>query len=205
MSENPIFLLHPSHMPAPVVKLHEGMNLVGRDPICNVFLSDPSVSRFHAEILVCKATISVRDLDSRNGTYVEGKRVESADVQAGQQLQFGCVQLQIANGAANDALLGAGPETQSISDVFEWLQTDSGKVPLTAAERRVFDLILSGLAEKEVAHRLEISPNTVHCHVRKIYDAFGVSSRPELMARFIRPPSGNSTAPEPTRPTNPGP
>ncbi len=205
MPENQIFVLHPSHMPAPVVKLHEGVNLVGRDSICNVFLSDPSVSRFHAEILVREATISVRDLDSRNGTYVEGKRVESADVQAGQHLQFGCVQLQIASGAANDAELGAEPETQSISDVFEWLQTDSGRVPLTAAERRVFDLILSGLAEKEVAHRLEISPNTVHCHVRKIYEAFGVGSRAELMARFIRPPSGTSTAPERTPPTSPGP
>jgi DNA-binding NarL/FixJ family response regulator len=155
--------------------------------------------------LIREATISVRDLDSRNGTYVEGKRVQSADVQAGQQLQFGCVQLQIAKSAANDAELGSELETQSVSDVFEWLSTDSGKVPLTTAERRVFDLILSGLAEKEVAHHLEISPNTVHCHVRKIYDAFGVSSRAELMARFIRPPSGSSGAPEKTGPMSPGP
>jgi len=115
------------------------------------------------------------------------------------------VQLQIAKSAANDAELGSELETQSVSDVFEWLSTDSGKVPLTTAERRVFDLILSGLAEKEIAHRLEISPNTVHCHVRKIYDAFGVSSRAELMARFIRPPSGSSGAPEKTGPMSPGP
>jgi pSer/pThr/pTyr-binding forkhead associated (FHA) protein len=205
MPEIQIFVLRPSHMPAPIVKLHQGVNLVGRDSICNVILFDSSVSRFHAEILVREATISVRDLDSRNGTYVEGKRIQSANVQAGQQLQFGCVQLQVAKSGANDLELGSEPETQSVSDVFEWLSTDSGKVLLTTAERRVFDLILSGLAEKEVAHRLEISANTVHCHVRKIYDAFGVSSRAELMARFIRPPTGNSGTPEKTGPMSPGP
>jgi DNA-binding CsgD family transcriptional regulator len=205
MPEIQVFVLQPSQRPAPLVKLQEGVNLVGRDPICNVILSDYSVSRFHAEILVREATIRVRDLESRNGTYVEGKRVQSADVQAGQQLQFGCVQLQIAKSAANDAELGSELETQSISDVFEWLPTASGKVALTTAERRVFDLILAGLAEKEVAHRLEISPNTVHCHIRKIYDAFGVSSRAELMARFIRPPNGNSGPPEKTRPMSPEP
>jgi DNA-binding CsgD family transcriptional regulator len=202
MAESDIFVLQPTSILAPVVKLREGRNVIGRDRSCSIVLSDSSVSRFHAEILVRGATMSVRDLESRNGTYVNGERVESAELRPGQQLQFGSVQLAIAQTASDLAPVDADLETQSVN--VEMQPTDSGKVPLSAAERRVFDLMLSGLSEKEVAHRLDISPNTVHCHIRKIYEVLGVCSRAELMARFIRPPDGNASLPEKSRPTSPG-
>jgi DNA-binding NarL/FixJ family response regulator len=57
---------------------------------------------------------------------------------------------------------------------------------LTPGQSRVFDLLLEGLAEKEIAHRLRRTSNTVHTHVKAIYRVFGVSSRPELLASHIR-------------------
>jgi DNA-binding CsgD family transcriptional regulator len=47
-------------------------------------------------------------------------------------------------------------------------------------------LLLEGLSEKEVAHRLRLSSPTVHRYVAKLYTHFQVSSRPELLAYFIR-------------------
>jgi len=51
--------------------------------------------------------------------------------------------------------------------------------------RQTFDFILSGVSEKEIAHATKRNVNTVHDQVKRLYAHFGVSSRPQLMARFI--------------------
>jgi DNA-binding CsgD family transcriptional regulator len=47
-------------------------------------------------------------------------------------------------------------------------------------------LLLNGDSEKQVAHRLDLSPHTVHVYVKKLYKRFGVSSRAELLAQRLR-------------------
>jgi DNA-binding CsgD family transcriptional regulator len=61
----------------------------------------------------------------------------------------------------------------------------AGEPRLTPAEQRVLTLLLGGLAEKEIATRLGLSRHTVHNHAKHIYSAYGVGTRPELLARFI--------------------
>jgi DNA-binding CsgD family transcriptional regulator len=46
--------------------------------------------------------------------------------------------------------------------------------------------LLSGDSEKEVAAKLNLSPHTVHIHVKKLYKRLDVSSRAELMAKCLR-------------------
>jgi DNA-binding NarL/FixJ family response regulator len=60
-------------------------------------------------------------------------------------------------------------------------------------ERNVLSLLLTGLQEKEVAQRLDLSEHTVHEYIRALYSHFGVTSRTQLLARFI-PPDGASPA-----------
>lgn len=55
--------------------LYEGENSIGRWQDCRVVLPDVTVSRRHALITVAEGSGSVRDLDSKNGTYVDGQRV----------------------------------------------------------------------------------------------------------------------------------
>ena len=50
----------------------------GRDKTCDVWLSDPSVSRFHAEFWFAEGAWWVLDLQSANGTYVNGMKVDRA-------------------------------------------------------------------------------------------------------------------------------
>jgi DNA-binding NarL/FixJ family response regulator len=57
---------------------------------------------------------------------------------------------------------------------------------LSEAERRVFELLLTGQPEKGIARRLDLSPHTVHNHVRAILRAFHVHSRAELLAELLR-------------------
>ena len=52
----------------------EGLNL-GRDPDCSVVLDDANVSRFHARLVFHNASIWVQDVGSRNGVFLNEKRV----------------------------------------------------------------------------------------------------------------------------------
>ena len=60
----------------------------------------------------------------------------------------------------------------------------AGRAPdaLTPQEEQVADLVASGLANKEVAARLYVSPKTVQYHLTRIYTKLGVRSRTELAA-----------------------
>ncbi|MCB9744621.1 MAG: FHA domain-containing protein [Alphaproteobacteria bacterium] len=66
--------------------------VVGRGPLCNLRLSDPRVSGEHASLSWRDGRWLVRDLGSRNGTWVEGKRLGAGsqqDLRPNDQLAFG--------------------------------------------------------------------------------------------------------------------
>ena len=52
--------------------------------------------------------------------------------------------------------------------------------PLSPTERRVYDLLMQRLTERQVAEKLGRSHNTVHVHVRNIYRKLGCRTRQEL-------------------------
>lgn len=60
--------------------LSEGPNLVGRDRDCAVRIGSSTVSRHHARVVVTGAEVTVEDLGSKNGTYVNGRRVKQPTV-----------------------------------------------------------------------------------------------------------------------------
>src|SRR5438876_3816923 len=57
-----------------------GTTTIGRQGSNNVVLHDPKVSRHHVVIKFEDDKYSVEDLDSRNGTYVFGKKVTRVTV-----------------------------------------------------------------------------------------------------------------------------
>jgi S-DNA-T family DNA segregation ATPase FtsK/SpoIIIE len=59
-----------------VVALPRGMLVIGRSPDCDLVLADPDVSRRHAAVTVTGGGITVRDLQSTNGTRVDGHPVD---------------------------------------------------------------------------------------------------------------------------------
>jgi FHA domain len=63
--------------------------LIGRAPDCDVFLDDVTVSRRHAELLHEGDRFTIRDLGSLNGTFVNRRRVESAELHDDDEVQIG--------------------------------------------------------------------------------------------------------------------
>jgi DNA-binding CsgD family transcriptional regulator len=53
-------------------------------------------------------------------------------------------------------------------------------------EQQAVELLLQGLSNKEIANRMNISPNTVNTFFRLIMIKMGVSSRSGILARMIR-------------------
>jgi pSer/pThr/pTyr-binding forkhead associated (FHA) protein len=63
--------------------------LIGRSPECDVFLDDVTVSRRHAELVRDGETFTISDLGSLNGTFVNRKRIESAQLEDDDEVQIG--------------------------------------------------------------------------------------------------------------------
>ncbi len=85
---------------------------LGRDVECEVRLTDPSVSRLHAQILRQSSGYFVTDVGSSNGTFLNGQRLFTPHpLQAGDVLQIGIFTL------ACEAAPGAEPEPPLHDDV----------------------------------------------------------------------------------------
>jgi Inner membrane component of T3SS, cytoplasmic domain/Protein of unknown function (DUF3662) len=69
--------------------------LVGRDPACDLVLSDPRVSRRHLEIVPDGAVLRFRDLGSSNGTILNGVSATSGEIGLGDVLVLGDSELSV--------------------------------------------------------------------------------------------------------------
>jgi hypothetical protein len=66
---------------------------VGRDPSSDIFLNDITVSREHAVLTLEAGSVSIKDVGSLNGVYVNGASVTSADLKGGDAVQIGRFQM----------------------------------------------------------------------------------------------------------------
>jgi pSer/pThr/pTyr-binding forkhead associated (FHA) protein len=65
--------------------------LIGRNPGTDITLLDEGISREHAILLIDAETgrFEIEDLESTNGTKVNGRRVRSAELAPGDEIQIG--------------------------------------------------------------------------------------------------------------------
>ena len=84
-------------VPAPgsigeLTELSQPTMLVGRGKDCAIVLPDVSVSRIHSKITQdASGTVSVEDLRSSNGTFVNDHRIDQQELQHGDRVRFGTV------------------------------------------------------------------------------------------------------------------
>ncbi|MAG57287.1 MAG: hypothetical protein CMJ83_13420 [Planctomycetes bacterium] len=74
-----------------VVKLPDGRITIGRNAKHPIVLKDKSVSGDHAEIVRDGATVTVKDLGSSNGIYVDGRKVTEMELRSGDVVRFGAI------------------------------------------------------------------------------------------------------------------
>ena len=86
-------LINPGTPQAWQIELNPGLNRIGRGESNDHVINHPSVSTHHCEITVTDSTVTVRDLGSTNGTFVERVPVNVFQLHNGQHVQFGSVDM----------------------------------------------------------------------------------------------------------------
>ena len=99
--------------------------VVGADPRADFVVADPAMSKFHCEIRIAEGAAFVRDLGSRNGTFIDRVPVIEAPLREGALLSLGRTQLRFDVGARHHEL------SLSARDRFGRLR--GGSIPMRAA------------------------------------------------------------------------
>ncbi len=66
-------------------------------------VAEASVSSHHCEILLRGDQVIVKDLESTNGTYINGQKVTESPLQSGQILRLGQLEMRLETGDAKEA------------------------------------------------------------------------------------------------------
>ena len=69
--------------------LAEGTHVVGREPDSQIRLDESAVSRRHCEIVRSGNHCTIRDLGSRNHTFVNGNAVTETEIAPGDEVEIG--------------------------------------------------------------------------------------------------------------------
>ena len=72
--------------------------MIGRAPLNHIVIDDPTVSAHHAVLLRTGASYSLKDLNSTNGTQINGDFVTDAELKDGDTIRFGSVIAVFAGG-----------------------------------------------------------------------------------------------------------
>ena len=84
------------------VRLNAGENVVGREPPVEVWIDSGGVSRRHARVVVEGPTVTVEDLGSKNGTWVNGRQVTGqVRVGDGDDVRFGAVSMRLRSAGSD--------------------------------------------------------------------------------------------------------
>lgn len=109
----------------------ESPTLVGRGPHCGLVIDDASVSSSHAEVVRRGGSVFVKDLNSTNGTTVNGQAVNGeAEIPAGGRVTFGTAAFVLQG----STLVEAPPEigrTQIVGGGSGKSPTGTAQVPST--------------------------------------------------------------------------
>jgi serine/threonine protein kinase len=71
------------------VRLFTPSTVIGRSAECDLVVKAPDVSKRHCRILLAAGQVVVEDLDSSNGTYLNGEQIERAELHDGDELDLG--------------------------------------------------------------------------------------------------------------------
>jgi hypothetical protein len=89
----PRLVVQPGTSQAWEIPLKPGINFLGRGVSNDVRLEDPSVSGSHCQITVDQGSVTIKDMGSTNGTFVNRAKIQETQLLSGQPLRLGSLDM----------------------------------------------------------------------------------------------------------------
>ena len=158
--EKPVLLIHEGEKAGQRWTLQSDLTVVGRGNECDLLLPERQISRQHIRIRRSGGQYIIEDIDSKNGTWVNGRKLlgteTETEIREGDRIQVGKMIFRLA--------------INTVADVFECLEPDrlSGFLPDAASRLKDEEipepteefLNLGGLGE-EVGIKSEVIEETL--------------------------------------------
>jgi adenylate cyclase len=137
-------------------ELRPGDTVVGRAPICDLIIDDPSISRRHVRFRVHGDHCVLTDLGGRNGTFLNGDQVTEAEVGDGDSVVLGRLPIRIEHGEPEPLVLSdqhalIESDHTLVRRVDDDTETQAGIRPAVPPERLL--LLMSEIARQLVRWR----------------------------------------------------
>ncbi len=147
---------------------------VGRGRGCEVLLTDPVSSRFHAVLYFEEGCWHIRDTQSRNGTLVNNSRTDHASLGDGAVIQVGGTELQFHQNPSTSSDEGDGSHTQTV--------VMDRKVSPNGAQQRMSILLRAG----HIPHLYQLATNLLGCSSpEEVVDATALMLRERTGADLV--------------------
>ncbi len=112
----------------------DGAVVLGRDPSNHLTLGDPAVSRKHCSISqLSGGNFEIADLDSHNGTFVNGVRVGRETLRHGDRIRVGSSEFLFLTGPDDDVLLSSLRGTQPVGATWKTISLNPSGLPVDAS------------------------------------------------------------------------
>jgi pSer/pThr/pTyr-binding forkhead associated (FHA) protein len=88
-------------------ELNVDKTTIGRVEDNTFQIAEPSISSHHCEILLRGSDVLVKDLNSTNGTFINGEKVSESVLKPGQVLRLGQIEIRLEDGATSGPITPA--------------------------------------------------------------------------------------------------
>ncbi len=110
---------------------------IGRAPDNMVVVNDPSISTYHAQLLLEGNTYRLKDIDSTNDTNVNGKPVRETEVRFDDLIRFGAAEAQYESSEVGGSKPLPKPE-----EIKAQIEADSAAPPHLASASHLHTLVM---------------------------------------------------------------
>ncbi|NIP38359.1 MAG: FHA domain-containing protein [Candidatus Dadabacteria bacterium] len=154
---------------------------IGRDDTNDIVLNNPTISRQHAEISVSNGLVSIKDLGSSNGTYINNVKMDEVTLDVGDEIIVGKYMIKVKSANSLDPALDLSFQSaeEGKSTDVETFRAD------TKARKEMLEKYQTG---ENITFPLLIFPNNKEVKITENNFFIGKGSQSDLRikGRFIK-------------------